>query len=428
MAPSSATPRRPRGAVIALSALAALTLPVLVPAAAHAELPGPLCPQQQALRGVALQPSPAVSEADPHAAASISAGSLPAGVVLAPDAPGSYAFSGIPSAEGDFSFTVRLARTDVPPATIDCTVSVSAAPAISRIQGSDRYDQAARVSKASFSSSELIYLANGEKFPDALSAGSVAGVHGAPLLLTQTGSLPTQTKTEIARLHPKNVVVVGGPLSVAQSVIDGIGRDFPGTTVTRVAGADRYSGSRALITHPVFGVPHSADIYLATGAGFPDALAASPAAITKNAPVLLIDGAKSTLSAEEYGVLASLSVTGIRIAGGTSSISTSIESTLWGGPWTVERQSGRDRYEGSVALNQVFTAAPTVYLASGTNFPDALSGGPAAGHGSSPIYLVQNDCVPPSVLRDIARVKAKKVVVLGGLGTLGKGVDALRSC
>jgi putative cell wall-binding protein len=221
---------------------------------------------------------------------------------------------------------------------------------------------------------------------------------------------------------------VGGTASVAASVTEGLARDFGFAKVTRVAGADRYAGSRALIMHPAFGAPTSPYIYLATGADFPDALAASPAAVSVNAPVMLVDGSKPALSDAEKAVLRDLRVTGVRIAGGGSSVSVALESSLRGGSWSVDRFSGVDRHAGSVALNQVFGTADTVYLASSALFPDALSGAPAASRLTAPIYLVPRDCVPNVVLADVARLRASKVVVLGGTGTLGAEIDRLKPC
>lgn len=405
----------------ALGAIAAPTTPI-----------DPVCPQSRANVGIPLVSSLALSTPDPHAVVSVSAGSLPAGVTLTGDTltlkP--YSFAGTPTTAGSSTFTVKVALEDSAPKTIECTIAVGELPAPTRVAGTDRYEQAAKVSAAAFPTAATVYVASGEKFADALSAGSVAGVHGAPLLLTQAGMLPASTAAELARLKPKDVVVVGGPASIAESVVTALKDQAFKPTVTRIAGADRYEGSRKLIEDAKFGVPEAAWAYVANGGNFPDALAATPAATTKNAPVLLVDGSKPAATAAELATLAGMKVMNLRIAGGVNSVSAGIATSLSTGTGiTVERVSGADRYEGAVAINkQAFLEPSTVFLASGEVFPDALSAGPAAAKGTSPIYLVQKTCVPVSVLDDITRTKAKNIVILGGENTVGSQVAALKPC
>ncbi|QJU54687.1 cell wall-binding repeat-containing protein [Herbiconiux sp. KACC 21604] len=413
------------GAVIVLALLAGAA-----PASAEPLITTlPVCPQARANVGIDLVSSPAFSQPDRFADASISAGALPPGVVLTGDSVAGepWTFSGTPTTAGTYSFTVKGAYVDSAPLTIDCTMVVGALPEPVRIAGTDRYDQAARVSASIFSEAETVYLASGEKFADALSASSVAGIHGAPLLLTQSGTLPASTATELGRLKPKNVVVVGGPLTIADAVLTAVEGSTFHPTVTRISGVDRYDSSRLLIGDGTFGRPSSPLAYLADGRNFPDALAASPAAVTQNAAVLLVDGSRTALSQDDRAALDGAGVAQVTIAGGPNSVSTGVESSL-SPTYNGTRVSGANRYEGAVAVNGVFTEARVAFLASGELYPDALSAGPAAGHTGNPIYLVQKGCVPTSVLDDIARIGAKEIVILGGVNTVSAEVAALKPC
>ena len=76
----------------------------------------------------------------------------------------------------------------------------SLAPTVIRIAGADRYSTATAVSATTFPSADLILIATGESFPDALAGGPVAGVHGGPILLVQRDGVPVSTQTEIERL------------------------------------------------------------------------------------------------------------------------------------------------------------------------------------------------------------------------------------
>jgi putative cell wall-binding protein len=417
------TPLRSLAVVVAVAVAG-----VLVPAgAASAAAIDPMCPQAMAFRGIEIVPTAALSAPDPQATTRVSSGSLPAGVTLTEGV-----FSGTPSATGISMFTLEATFTGSPQKSLNCTLTVEAAPTPSRIQGSDRYDQAVKVTQAAFTTPpagiDVLYLASGEKFSDALSAGSVAGVHGAPLLLTRAAALPAVTENEITRLAPKTIVIVGGPASIAPAVATALEADTT-AKIVRVSGADRYAVSRALIADAAYGVPSASWAYLAAGATFPDALAASPAAITVNAPVVLVEGAQPSVGAATLALLASLNPASIRIAGGPASVSEGIQKQLGTDLYAVTRASGADRYEAAVAINrEAFLSAETVYLASGTAFADALSAAPVAGKSAAPVYLVQKDCVPTTVLQEIVRTHPKKLVVLGGLDTLGTGVDMLKPC
>ncbi|WP_440708286.1 cell wall-binding repeat-containing protein [Herbiconiux sp. YIM B11900] len=300
-------------------------------------------------------------------------------------------------------------------------------PTPSRLAGGDRYDQAVRAA-AAFGRADTVYLASGEKFADALSASAVAGAHGSPLLLTSAGSVPAAVLAQLVRLTPRTVVVVGGALSVSDAVLETISRQVAGATVVRVDGADRYEVSRALVTDPEVGVPRASELYLASGADFPDALTASPAAVHRHAPVLLVDGAEAAPSAAETDVFRALGVTAITLVGGPRSLGSALETGL-ARTMPVTRIGGADRYEVGVAVNRAaFGSASTVYLASAASFPDALSGGPLAALQSAPLYVVPPSCVPSAVLAELDRLAPARIVILGGTATLGPGVDALRPC
>ncbi|MGD8194492.1 cell wall-binding repeat-containing protein [Herbiconiux sp. P18] len=413
---------------IAATAVSAIALLAVAPLTASAVgIANPVCPQSRANVGIPIVQANALDPDDHAVHVTVQTGSLPAGVTLdglARVTP--YTFSGTPTTAGTSNFVIKAQFEDAPAVTVSCTMTVGNLPTPSRIAGADRYDQAVEVS-AAFEVAETVYVASGEKFSDALTAGSVAGVHGAPLLLTQAGALPTVTAARLAELAPTNVVVVGGPASIAEGVVDAIEGNVPGVSVTRIGGADRYKVSQNLVSDAVFGVPSTTWSYVADGRNFPDALAATPPAASLNAPVLLVDGGRTDISPDSLAILDGQGVTSIRIAGGPASVSEGVKASL-SDRFAVARVSGLTRYDGAVAINQAFAEAETAYLASGEVFPDALSAGPVAGESNSPIYLVQKSCVPVGVLDDLVRVKAKKIVILGGLNTVAAEVGALKPC
>ncbi len=300
-------------------------------------------------------------------------------------------------------------------------------PVVSRIAGTDRYDLAAKVAlETSPAGADIVYVASGANFPDALSAGPAAVHRAAPLLLVQPGALPAQAASALTTLDPRTVIVVGGPSSVDDGVLRQIGAAVPRATVTRVYGSDRYSGSRAVIRDAYSGWVPSA--FVATGRSFPDALAAGSVAGSTHTPILLVDGALPGVDIPTESFLHSLRTTSTVLVGGTSSISAEAEFALKL-THTVERIDGPDRYRVSQAINaralQDYSAA---YLVTGENFPDALAGGVLAGSRNAPLFVVPRDCVPKGVLAQLDDGAASRVVLLGGTASLSSAVEALTPC
>lgn len=95
-------------------------------------------------------------------------------------------------------------------------------------------------------STDVVYIATGENFPDALGAAAAAGAVGAPVLLVQQNGVPSATTTELNRLQPEKIIIVGGTGVISDAVkttLEGLGF---GPTVERIAGPDRYSTAAAL--------------------------------------------------------------------------------------------------------------------------------------------------------------------------------------
>lgn len=95
---------------------------------------------------------------------------------------------------------------------------------------------------------------------------------------------------------------------------------------------------------------------------------------------------------------------------------------------SVARISGADRYEVAVGISKkAFPGSggvPVVYIATGENYPDALSAAPAATKQGGPLLLVPSGGIPASVSNEIARLKPAKIVVVGGSKSVSKSIYA----
>lgn len=94
----------------------------------------------------------------------------------------------------------------------------------------------------------------------------------------------------------------------------------------------------------------------------------------------------------------------------------------------VRRVSGPDRYRTAAAGSaSAFRYASTVVIATGEDFPDALSGSGLAGAVHGPLLLVRHDSLPASVTAEIVRLHAKKAYVLGSDRSVSNSVAAALS-
>ncbi|MFB2586994.1 cell wall-binding repeat-containing protein [Herbiconiux liukaitaii] len=195
----------------------------------------------------------------------------------------------------------------------------------------------------------------------------------------------------------------------------------PGLEVNRIAGADRYEVS---VNTSKAGFPAGAStVYVASGAVFPDALSAAPAAATAGAPILLTT--KDELPASVAAEITRLGASKIVIVGGPATVSTTVETTLKA-LGTVTRIGGADRFEASrnIAKAAFPDGTPTAVLVAGTTFADALSAG-AAIDGNGPVILVNGteptlDAATKQLLTDL---DVKSIAIAGGPASVSAGIE-----
>jgi putative cell wall-binding protein len=264
-------------------------------------------------------------------------------------------------------------------------------------------------------------VATGANYPDALAGGAAAAALGGPILLTQPGSLPAATAAELARLKPGRIEVLGGTAAISNTVMAKLD-PYTAGAVRRRAGRDRYE-TAAAISAATF--PSGVSVaYVATGGNYPDALAAIPLAARTDSPLLL--AFPSSVPAATATELRRLAPGRIVVLGGRAVLSDAVVSQLRElTTGSVSRIAGTDRYGTAAAIASSFAfGRPSTYLATGTAYPDALAGGPAAAMLGVPLLLVSPDRLPAPTAAQLDRIKPDRLVVLGGLSAIRDEVAA----
>ena len=339
-------------------------------------------------------------------------------------------FAGYPQSWTTVEHQVSLVGTDpaVDVGSIPLTRLPGSKPIVIRYEGPDRYETARQIAIGWIPPHLItdVFVVSGASYADALSAGPAAARLAGPILLVKPNSITPTVAQYLADSDFDTIHIVGGTGAVSAAVEAQLQLYAP--TVTRTAGADRYATARAVAAEFFGSTPGT--YYLATGTNFPDALAAGPAAARAGGPVLLVRGTSPTLDDETTTLIDAQPVTfPVQIAGGPASVSKGIDDALYALVHDHRRRQGNDRYStaSDIVLNG-FSYTEAVYLATGSNFPDALAAVATAGTDGAPILLVHKNCIPRAAMDEIDRLRPNNIYVLGGTGVISAAVANLTAC
>lgn len=191
----------------------------------------------------------------------------------------------------------------------------------------------------------------------------------------------------------------------------------------RISGADRYATAVSISEKYDAGVPV---LYIATGSNYPDALSAAPAAAAQGGPLLLTTPA--LLPNNVRAEIVRLSPSLIVVVGGESAVSPDVYRQLGALAPAIRRDSGADRYETSRTISQrAFpSGASSAFVATGTNFPDALSAAGAAASNGSPVILLNGSSreVDTFTRAFLVGLGVTRVTIAGGPAVVSPEIEA----
>ncbi|MEZ0482160.1 cell wall-binding repeat-containing protein [Planococcus sp. SSTMD024] len=280
---------------------------------------------------------------------------------------------------------------------------------VKRISGNNRYYTSIKISQEGWNDADTVVLATGSDFPDALAGGPLAYQEDAPILLTRTKSLNTETKQEIKRLGAKKVMILGGNTAVSMEVEAEL--ESMGLSTERLGGKTRFE-TAALIAGKI----DSNRAVVANGLNFPDVLSISSYAAKNGVPILLTR--TDRIPDETRSALKGVSST--YVIGSTSVVSKSVYDDL---PKPT-RYGGKDRYEtGYEVSTKLQLGTDKAFIATGSNFPDALAGSVLAAKNDAPILLVRPEAIPDATKNQLSIYNGFSI--FGGTGAVSDEVKNL---
>jgi putative cell wall-binding protein len=323
-----------------------------------------------------------------------------------------------------------------------------------RLSDSDRYSTAVRVARERYTlPSEptdwrgvmYVVIASGEDraAADPLAAAGLCGAYDAPLFLVSSTGASAHVKAAMAEMADGTpfgyslirVIIVGGPVSVPDSVFDDLKAYVEantGGTLAKdrvIASGDRYDLAAAIarkMKAKAGGDPGWA--LVANGADsekFFDPLALSTVAASKDYPILLVS--ENGVPNATQSALTDLGNPDVVVGGGPATVSNSVVGTLDTQVGTVERWSGNDRYYTAAAIadkaiGKGWLTDDLVGLSA--KLPDALSGGAMIGQLRGTLLVTNGQSLSPAAGHWLATHKAgvDKCYIIGGPASVSGGV------
>ncbi|WP_226582461.1 cell wall-binding repeat-containing protein [Halobacillus litoralis] len=302
---------------------------------------------------------------------------------------------------------------------LDLVSITTDADLVSTLSGENRVGTAIEISKDLYpdGGADTVVVTTGYNFPDALSAGPLASAADAPIIpVNSGGTLTDAALDEIERLGAENVYILGGTGAVSEEVFTQLNSiSIASNNVKRLSDDTRYGTNLEIVKElqSEFGYEGNG-VFLATGKNYADALSAASIAGDMGMPIVLTNG--EDLSDEALAVLENEDV---YVVGGTSVVSDDVVSQVEEVSLAVERLSGVNRYGTLVDLLQEFEPSTNqLYVASGTNYPDALAAAPLVTGKDGMLLLVDPENLPREVDAYLTKYAytndISSITVLGG--------------
>lgn len=302
---------------------------------------------------------------------------------------------------------------------------MEASQGIRRISGTNRIETSINIAKETFKGKvRNVIIATSENYPDALSGSVLANKLEAPILLV--GNSRFDVEKVLSYMKDKmeldgNIYILGGYGAVSKDIEKQI-NNAGFTNIKRISGIDRYETSAKISSSLL--VKEGTPIILAQGEGFADALSVSSVAAAKQYPILLVekdkipDYAKKKLSAIKPGK--------VFIIGLQCAISENVEKELSNlniNKSNIVRIGGSDRYETSIETAKYFNLdGRCATVATGKDFPDALSGSVYAAKYNASLILC-NDELNENTKAYLKNKGISNIAILGGENVVSINIE-----
>jgi putative cell wall-binding protein len=295
---------------------------------------------------------------------------------------------------------------------------LSKAPVVvHNLEGARRNATSASISNYGWhlESPKAVVLGRSDLPIDAFTGSVLAAQLDSPLLLTDQDELEQVTITEIDRLNPSIIYIIGAEPAISSNVESELRKHFPESSIKRIAGSHRYATAVEVAKEVTEVASKPSEIFLAVGdEKSPDALTIGPHAGKEGIPILLTR--TSTLHEEVKKYITNNGIRKVTIIGSETVVSKRVVNQIQLLGASVERVYGPDRYATNAAvIKKYYESNPDkVFFANGQTTVDSLSGAPLGAKYDAPIVLTRPNAVTKPTRELLSKIgKQPEIFYLG---------------
>ncbi|MFB8147844.1 serine hydrolase [Microbacterium sp. NPDC056003] len=298
-------------------------------------------------------------------------------------------------------------------------------PSTRRINaGADAYAASVSATKAMFpNGASTVYLVPGAYPIFASVAAPLAAERGAAVLFVQKTAIPGAVLTELRRLAPSSIVIVGGTSYVTTAV--GTAARTVTPDVTRLGGANLYETSRL-----VFGQQASAadTVYIAGGLTNHDAPLAAVMGRAKSKRTLVVNGHSAPLDKATIDLLRAAGTRSIVIVrSAAAAMAPAYEPALRAAGFEVTRLAHIDAPTLSMLVANQSGGRRVSMLVNPTRPAHIGIAGAAAAAMHQPLYYPRAECVPDDMASRLTAAN-KPLFLVGDTNALSARVATNTTC
>ncbi len=278
---------------------------------------------------------------------------------------------------------------------------------VQRYAGKTLYDTANLIASNGWKKPATIVVVNKDAFSDAISVAPLAYKLNAPILYTEKSVLTKATESQIKKMNPDNILIIGGTSVIStktETALKKYGK------IKRISGATRYDVSKNIAKE----MGSYSQAIVVTGRVFADGAAIAPYAARNGYPILLTPKSKLPNYSLPKKVM---------IIGGENAVGKSVEKQIKKTS-SVTRIDGMTRYD--VAANivkKLNMGAKKIYLARGSSFSDAIPLSLIAAKNNSPMVLIKKDDITTPVKNILKEKGTYSFHIAGGKGAVTEKVQ-----
>lgn len=283
--------------------------------------------------------------------------------------------------------------------------------------GINRYETSAKISREGWSNgSNTVVLVNGYANADGITATPLAAAYNAPILLTEKNKLDSNTKLELQRLNPSQVILIGGDGVIETAIESELKTMNNNIQISRFGGKNRYETSLSIAKHLEQLVSIN-KAYICYGYGEADALSIASKAGEEKTPIILAE--KNIVAEETFQWLKNKNLETAYFIGGDGILYDSVMeqvNSVTTSNVLGNRVAGANRYETNAEVIKNFyqgESQETMIATKGAILADALTAGPLGAKLKAPVILL--DTTLKENQKNVLKAKSsKQLYEIGG--------------